>query len=133
MRRARRGAKLAGNLRLAQTAGLPAQHVHELGVGHVHLGAEGHEVAGEGGVVLAQQAEGQHVEVDVAEDEGAAAGVEVLVLDEVRGLVAPVAARVEVVGCVVAVVEGEAVALARVSGGGGGGVGGRGRDAPARR
>lgn len=45
------------------------------------------------------------------EDEGAAGAVGCFGLEEMDWLVAPVAARVEVVGCVVAVVEAEAVAL----------------------
>lgn len=45
------------------------------------------------------------------EDEGAAVAVGGFAFQEVHGLLAPVAARVEVVACVVAVVEAEAVAL----------------------
>jgi hypothetical protein len=50
------------------------------------------------------------------EDQGAAVAVGGFGFEEVDGLVAPVAARVEVVAGVVAVVEAEAVALSCVRG-----------------
>lgn len=47
--------------------------------------------------------------IDVMEDEGAAVGVDFLVLEEVQRVVAPVAAGVQVMGGVVAVIEAVAV------------------------
>ena len=57
------------------------------------------------GVVLAQQRHRHHDVIDVVEDESAAVAVLRLGGDECEGVVAPVAAGVEVVRGVVAVIE----------------------------
>lgn len=62
-------------------------------------------------VVFSHKPVRDHEVVDVMEDKGAAGAVEVFLLEEVEGVVAPVAAGVEVVGSMVAVVEAVAVAL----------------------
>lgn len=49
--------------------------------------------------------------IDVAEDQCFLLGIAILLLDECLGVVAPVATGVQVVGSVVSIIEGEAVAL----------------------
>lgn len=66
-------------------------------------------------IVLAQQIDGNEDIVDIAEDERALLCVPGLLLHERRGVVSPVAAGIQVVRGVVTVVEGEAVALDKVS------------------
>ena len=105
------------NLLLRKPPRLSPQHIGELLLRHSDLIAHGHEAVGEVQVVLLHQFESHHQVVDVVEDEGAAVAVGGFGLEEVHGLVAPVAARVEVVAGVVAVVETEAVALGFVRGG----------------
>lgn len=79
--------------------------------GHGDLVANGHHAPGEGLVVLEHEPRGDHEVVNVVEDEGVLLGVQRLALDECGWVLAPVAEGVEVVGCVVAVVEAVAVAL----------------------
>ena len=104
------------NLLLRKPPRLSPQHIGELLLRHSDLIAHGHEAVGEVQVVLLHQFESHHQVVDVVEDEGAAVAVGGFGLEEVHGLVAPVAARVEVVAGVVAVVEAEAVALGLLEG-----------------
>lgn len=104
---------LPGDILVGEPARLGAQHVCDFLARHVNLVADGHEAVGEVEVVVAHESEGHHVVVDVVEDEGATVAVGGFGLEEVNGLLAPVAAGVEVVGCVVAVVEAETVALCR--------------------
>ena len=82
--------------------------------------ADRHETASQMIVVLSHQPVRDLEVVDVAEDEGAAAGVFGFAFEEGDGLIAPVAEGVEVVGRMVTVVEGEAVGLLRWREGGGG-------------
>lgn len=62
-------------------------------------------------VVLAQQVHGDENVVDVSEYQGSFLGVTIPTRKECHGVVSPVAARVQVVRCVVSVIEGVAVAL----------------------
>lgn len=62
-------------------------------------------------IIPPEQLEGDHEEVDVAEDKGVLGRVAVLLFEKGDGVVAPVAARVEVVGGVVAIVITKSVAL----------------------
>ena len=80
---------------------------------HADLRAHGHEMPREGVVVFGQTAVGDHQVVDAGEGEGALGLVVCLCFEEGGGVGFPVAARVEVVGGVVAVVEAVAVGLGR--------------------
>ena len=62
-------------------------------------------------VVLGQELVRDHDVINVAKDESVFIGVTVFLLQERDGVVAPVAAGVEVVGGVVAVIEAETVTL----------------------
>lgn len=62
-------------------------------------------------VVLAQQRDRHHNIVDILEDERAAVAVLLLGFDKGDGVVTPMAAWVEVVRCVVTVIEAVAVGL----------------------
>lgn len=62
-------------------------------------------------IVFSHQPVRDHQVVDIVEDEGTVGAVELFLLKEVDGVVAPVAAGVEVVGSMVAVVEAVTVAL----------------------
>ena len=66
---------------------------------------------GQVGVVLGQQLPGDGDVVDVGKDESAAAGVARACLNQGGGVIAPVAARVQVMAGVVAIVEAVSVAL----------------------
>lgn len=78
---------------------------------HADLVAHRHQTPGQVVVILPHEPDGDHDVVDVVEDEGAAVPVLRLGLHEGERVVAPVAARVEVVGGVPAVVEAVAVTL----------------------
>lgn len=102
---------LRRNLLLAKLARLAPQILRALLDAHLHLHiTDGDQAACEVHVVFGQQAKRDHEVVDVVEDEGLLVGVGGFLGEEGRGVVAPVAERVEVVRRVVAVVEAVAVA-----------------------
>lgn len=103
--------KLLANVLLGELPHLGAQHVGNLLFGHVDLIADWNEAVGKIQIIFAQQPDGHHVVIDVVKDERASLGVRILGLEEVDGLLAPMPAWVQVVSCVIAVVEAETVAL----------------------
>lgn len=64
-------------------------------------------------VVLLQQLESEEKVVNVVEDQRTTLAVCFFRLEEVHWLLAPMPSGVEVVGCVVAVVEAESIALVK--------------------
>ena len=78
---------------------------------HVDLIADRYKAPRQMFVVAHHEPHGDHEVVDVGEDEGAAGGVGGLLLQEMNRLLAPVAAGVQMVGGVVAVVEAISVTL----------------------
>ena len=64
-------------------------------------------------VVLANEPDCDHEEVDVMEDQCLTLSVEVLLLHEVHGLLAPMSQRVQMMAGVIAIVERESIALCR--------------------
>jgi hypothetical protein len=62
-------------------------------------------------IVFSHKSVRDHKVVDIVEDEGTVGAVELFLLEEVEGVVAPMAAGVKVVGSMVAVVEAVTVAL----------------------
>lgn len=106
--------KLGPNILLREPPRLRLQHRHSLLVTHTDLRANRHQTPGQVVVILPHEPDGDHDVVDVVEDEGAAVLVLLLGLHEGERVVAPVAARVEVVGGVPAVVEAVAVTLENV-------------------
>lgn len=67
-------------------------------------------------VVLAEQVHGNEDIVHVAEHQGIFLGIAVLLFKEGDRVVSPMAARVEVVGRVVSIIERESVTLGFISG-----------------
>ena len=90
-------AELGVELGLGEATGLALEHGDDLVARHLALVAERNEVIGEDAVVLAEEAQADHDEVDVLEDERALGGVAVAGGERRTGVVAPMAARVEVV------------------------------------
>lgn len=82
---------------------------------HADLVAHRHETPRQVVVVLAHQSHCDHDVVDVAEHEGMLGRIPVLLPQEGHRVVAPVAARVQMVRGVIAVIVAEAVALIIVS------------------
>lgn len=66
-------------------------------------------------IVLAEQVHGDEDVIHIAEDQRFLLGIAILLLEECLGVVAPVATGVQVVGSMVSIVKGEAVALVFVS------------------
>ncbi|TKW51113.1 hypothetical protein CTA1_12224 [Colletotrichum tanaceti] len=89
--------ELVPDLGVAELPGVPPQHRRPLLDGHPDLLAHRHETPRQVHVVLAQQPDRHHEVVNVVEDERLLADVRLLLLEERRGMVAPVPARVEVV------------------------------------
>lgn len=83
---------------------------------HADLRSNRHQTPGQVVVILPHEPDGDHDVVDVVEDEGPAVLVLFLGLHEGERVVAPVAARVEVVRGVPAVVEAVAVTLESLDG-----------------
>lgn len=98
------------NLLLRKLPCFTPQHLRPLLQRHPHLRlTNGHKTFRKIQIVLLHEFDGQHDVVYVFEDEGALRCVFVFGAEEGGWVVAPVAAGVEVVRCVVAVVEAEAV------------------------
>jgi hypothetical protein len=63
------------------------------------------------GVVLAHETDSDHNIINVAKDEGIFLGIAFFNFDKGNGMFAPVAAWIEMMGCMVAVVEAIAITL----------------------
>ena len=101
--------KLDPNLLLGEFPRLAPQHFRHLLPTHPNLLSHRHQRIRQMQVVLPQQRESKHQIIDIVEHQRAAVSVGFLGLQEMDGLLAPVAEGVEVVRGVVAVVEAEAV------------------------
>lgn len=99
------------NLVLGEPLCLRSQQVGNLRLAHTNLVPNGHKACSEVHVVLAQQRDGHHNVVDILEHKRVAIAVLRFGLDEGERVVTPMAAWVEVVGRVVAIVDAVAVGL----------------------
>lgn len=88
-----------------------AQHLHSLFKSHIDLVTHGDETLCQVDIVLAQQVHGDENVVDVSEDQCPFLGISFPALDKCHRVISPVATRVQVVRCVVSVIEGVPVAL----------------------
>ncbi len=105
-------AELPPNLILAESPCLPPQHPFHPPLTHpLLLIANRHQTPRKMFIVLAHQPVRDFKVVNVSKDEGPAANIGVLALDEGEGLIAPVTEGIQVVSGVVAVIEAEAVGL----------------------
>ena len=108
-------AKLLFNFFFGESPSVSLQQRDSLFHGQRDLVADGYHALGEVQIVFLQQLHCDHDVVDVVEHQSALLGVRVLLLQKCGGVLAPVAQRVEVVRCVIAVVVTVTIAL-RVTG-----------------
>lgn len=105
--------KLQLDLLITQLPRLCSKHCSDLRLAHRFLLADGHQVVRQIVVVFTDKPDCDHEKIDIMEDERFAVGIEMLLLKEVNRLLSPVTQRVQMVSCVISVVEREAVALIR--------------------
>lgn len=103
--------KFPRNIFLCKAPSFCLQHRCDLFHAHADLVTDGHQASCQMQVVLAQEPVSDHEIVNVAEDEGLFACVARFLVQKAERVIAPVAARVQVVRGVVAVIEAEAVTL----------------------
>jgi hypothetical protein len=102
---------LLSNLFFAELPRLALQHLNLLFKSELHLITHWYQAAGKVLVVLAEQCDGEHEIVDVVEHKCMFVGVLLFLRKEGNGVITPMTKRVEVVGCVVAIVVAVTVAL----------------------
>lgn len=95
--------------------GLRAKHIRKFGLAHANLITNRHKAGCKVRVIFHQKLDRHHKPVDVVKDECASGTVRFFRLDKVDRMISPMTPRVEMMCCMVSVVEADTIALFQVS------------------